>query len=233
MIEIKQSGVSIENFRKAVQKLDREYRKNLAAAWRKRLREAATYGRSLISGLFGGRGKRLRAAFKYGVRVSTDDLIGRVGYRPTRAKGSFWWLGRIYEGGAMIRNRSKSGRLFTGQGQRVSGGSRLGRMMRRAGHTGSKALWIPIGANRAGDGSAVVTPSQFFAEFKGRSVVKMTPGGKRIAFAAQGGDLIPMFVLKDQIPVPARPVARPTAMKFFPKIVDDTGHTLFSNFRGV
>lgn len=232
MLEIKQSGLSIESFRKAVDKLDKEYRKQVAATWRKHLREAASYGRGLISGLFGGRGRRLQRAFRYGVSTARGDVTGRVGYRPTRTKGSFWWLGRIYEGGATIRNRSKSGRLFIG-GHRMSGASRQGRALRRAGISGSRKLWIPIASNRGADGAAIVSPSDFFHQYQGRSVVKAGAGGNPVAYRREGGSLVPMFVLKDQVPVPRRPAATPTANKFLPIIQDATGETLFSNMRGL
>ncbi len=232
MFSLEQKGISIETFQKAVAKMDKEYRKQVAAAWRVRLREAAAYGRGLVSGLFGGRGKRVQRGFRYGVRTARNDVYGYVGYHPTKNKNSFWWLGRIYEGGGIIRNRSKSGRLFE-SGQRVSGASRRGRAMRRAGMTGSSKLWIPIASNRGGGGEAIVTPGQFFAEYRGRSVVKTGAGGNPIAYRREGGELIPMFVLKDQIPVKARPAATPTARKFLPIIQDATGEALFSNMRGL
>lgn len=200
MIEIKQSGLSIATFRQAVQKLDREYRKQVAATWRKHLREAAAYGRGLISGFFGGRGKRLRRAFRFGVSTRGGDVIGRVGYLKSRRKTSAWWIGNIFEHGHNPARRKSSSRA-----------------------------WIPL----PGTGS---TPAQFFAQYQGQSVVKPGPGGNLIAYRrVEEGALVPMFVLRksSEIKVAARPVATPTARRFFPIIADATGEAVYSNFRGL
>jgi len=217
MIDFKQiGGPAVETFQKAIGKMEREHRKEIAGIFKKNLREAVTFGRRLISLLFFGKGRRLQRAFRQQVRISPDDVIGRVGYlmpESKRGKGvsgrfarqHYWWLGRIYESGATIRNRKNS----------------------------RKKVWIPIGANRKASGAPVVTPSQYFATLKGQSFIRTGPSGHPVAFRSTGGEIVPMFVLKHQIKIKPRPVVIPSTDKYVPIIVTETGERLGSYFRGM
>lgn len=232
MISVKVSGQGLQSLQKALSKTAREGRRQIGSRWRSVLREAAAYGRGLIGGLFRGRGKRFRKAFRYSVRIRADDVVGRVGYLFSKKQDSWAWLGKAWEKGIHVRHRSKSGRVFV-RGSRVSGHTREGRALARAGVSGSRKLWIPIGINRGPGGGASVSPSQFYQQFQGRSVVKQSKSGSLIAFAVTDGKLTPMFVLKDEVRHAQRPAATPTARKYLPIITDATGQQIFSNFRGL
>ncbi|KKW45012.1 MAG: hypothetical protein UY96_C0034G0011 [Parcubacteria group bacterium GW2011_GWB1_56_8] len=224
MIKFEQKGDGVEKLRRAVDKFDREYRKQIATTWRKHFRAAAREARALISGLFGGRGIRLQRAFRAAVSMPRGDVLGRLGYIPPRNRtmkglaamgrksfdrSYFWWLGRIYEGGATIRHRGGTGKGRSGK------------------------VWVPIGDNRDAGGAARVRPAQFFSDYQGRSLVRRSAAGNLIAFRKEEEGLVPMFALKDQVSIKARPVAGPMARKFLPIIIDATGQTVFSNFRGI
>lgn len=207
-IEFKGDFAVIDDFRRRVRRVEREWRKQVAQAIKAPLKEAVKYGRSLLRALFSGRGRRYQRAFVQQVRLKSDDLEARLGYIQPPGKGGsrkFWWLGRVYEYGGRIR---------------VRGGKRSG-----------KPVWIPVGDNRSGSGAAVISPGQFFTEFQGRSVVKMSSRGNLVAFRNDGAGLVPMFVLKASVAVKARPAVSPTAKKFSPIIHKAAGTKLFDNFR--
>lgn len=205
MIEIKFAAgkQAIDAFQKALVKMERERLRQIGGAMRPVLREAVAHGRALLSVLFGGRGKRFQRAFVSQIRFRGDDLEARLGYvKPTGKGGArFFWW---------------LGRIWE-YGATIT--SKKGR------------LWVPIGANRYANGRPVVSARQFFSEFQGRSVVKKTEAGNRVVFAAQDGQLMPMFVLKSSVAFKARPAVTPTAEKFLPKITEAAGQALFNNFK--
>lgn len=192
----------IEKYSRAIQKMEREYVKQIGNQIKPVLREAVTFGRALIRTLFGGGGKRFQRAFVQQIRVRGDDLDARLGYVKGRGERRKWyWLGRIYEYGATIT--SKKG----------------------------KGLWIPVGTNRGEGGQAIVSARQYFSEYQGRGVVKMSSRGNLVAFRQDGAGLAPMFVIKSSVKVKARPVTTPTAERFLPKIRDAAAVALFDNFK--
>ena len=205
-IELKQIGQGLQKVQKQLQKMKKEHVRQIAGVIRPNFREAVKSARTRLRILFKGRGKRLRRAFVSEIRTRPDNLIARLGYVKPRGKGGprrFHFLGRFYEQGASIRVRSKGG----------------------------GNLWVPVGENRSASGAPIVTAKDFFTNLAGRSVVKMSSRGNRIAFRRDGSELVPMFVLKTSVALKPRPVVGDTIRRFLPKIEKDAGQKLVNNFR--
>lgn len=154
MVEFSFTGKKIyQRFHKEVASLKRQFLRQIGAAMRPKLREAVSYGRSLLKQLFFSRGKRFQRAFTQQIRVRGDDIDARLGYIRSDAKTRrWWWLGRLYERGISIESKKHKG------------------------------VWVPIGSNRQADGRPVVSAKQYYEMFRGHGVVKMSQRGNLIAF---------------------------------------------------
>jgi len=194
--------IAFDKFEKAIDKTQREYVKRIGNDMKPVLKRAVQYGKALTAAVFGGRGKRFVKAFHSQIRFKPDNLEARLGFIRSRVKSRWWWwLGRIYQFGATITAKNRKG------------------------------LWIPIGSNRTGEGRPVITARQYFNDFRGRGVVKMSQRGNLIAFGKDGDELVPMFVLKDSVRINPRPSVTNTANLFLPEIQDAAATTLFNNFK--
>lgn len=70
----------------------------------------------------------------------------------------------------------------------------------------SAKLWIPLQPNKTAAGVARFSPRAIFDTL----VIRRSLAGNLIAWQKQGKKLIPMFLLKDSVRIPARPYIGPT-----------------------
>lgn len=80
-------------------------------------------------------------------------------------------------------------------------------------------LTIPLHAANIGSGARAPRARDFPNTFVARS-----QRGNLLIFQRQGQTIVPLFVLKTEVIIPARPALRPTLERFLPLILQDLSH---------
>ena len=199
---IRQDGVS--DLQARLDRAARELPRTIARVLFKRLTAAVTYARTRY--LTGGtttdrlavRTGRLRAAFGMQVEQQGSGVRARIGYilpQTRQGGGDPLAYARIHEGWP-------EGRASTTIRPR-----------------GAQYLAIPLAAAQTPAGVARGGPRDFHDTF-----VQRSRQGTLILFQKVGsGGIVPLFVLKKEVVIPARPALRPTMQRFTPLILEDLG----------
>lgn len=199
---IRQDGAGALQARLA--RAQRELPRVLAQVLFTRLSEAVTYARTRY--LSGGtttdrlavRTGRLRAAFGMEVQQQGSGVQARIGYilpQGRQGGGDALVYARIHEGWP-------DGRASTTMRPR-----------------NAQYLAIPLAAAKTPAGVARGGPRDFPDTF-----VQRSRQGTLILFQQVGsGGIVPLFILKREVVIPARPALRPTMQRFTPLILDDLG----------
>ncbi len=182
----------------------RELPRTIAKILFTRLTEAVTYARTRY--LTGGtttdrlavRTGALRAAFGMQVEQQGSGVRARIGYILPQARqggGDALVYARIHEGWP-------EGRGSTTLRPR-----------------NAQYLAIPLAAAKTPAGVARGGPRDFHDTF-----VQRSRQGNLIIFQKVGkGNIVPLFVLKKEVVIPARPALRPTMQRFTPLILEEMG----------